>query len=153
MNRIDQEAYVFGFVLLLANKLQIWGDGLLEEITIKQWFLLIIISNMSVKTPKIKEIADLSGTTRQNTKKILEQLEKKGFVKISKSNVDERALNVKLSNKTKKYFAENDKKAADSVKQLFINITDKELGITFTTLKKLLEIFGISGLNLEENNE
>ena len=144
MDRTLQEEFVFGAILHLANKFQIWGNSIIEDMTIKQWFLLILISKMNVKNPTIKEIADFSGSTRQNTKKILEQLEKKDYVKITGSETDERALNVKLSEKTWKYFTANEKKAADSVNTLFANITDKELTYTYKTLEKLLIMFDIT---------
>ena len=153
MDRTFQEEYVFGSVLLLANKFQIWGDNLLEDITFKQWFLLIIISKMGCKNLKIKEIAEFSGTSRQNTKKIIEQLEKKGYLTIAKCKTDERALNVKLSKKTQVFFTENKKKAAKSINELFSVISDKELSVTYKVLEKLLGLFEISQLNFEAQNE
>jgi len=60
------------------------------------------------------------------------------------SKTDERALNVKLTEKTWKYFNANEKKAADSVNELFTNITDKELIYTCKTLEKLLKVFDIT---------
>jgi len=144
VDRTNQEEYVFGAILHLANKLQMWGDGIIEDITIKQWFLLLLVSKMNIKNPTVKEIADFTGSTRQNTKKILEQLEKKEYVKIIGSKTDERALNVKLTEKTWKYFKANEKKAADSVNKLFTNITDKELIHTCKTLEKLLKVFDIT---------
>ena len=144
MDRTNQEEYVFGAILHLANKLQMWGDSIIEEITIKQWFLLLLISKMNIKNPTVKEIADFAGSTRQNTKKILEQLEKKEYVKIIGSKTDERALNVKLTEKTWKYFKANEKKAADSVNELFTSITDRELIYTYKTLEKLLKVFDIT---------
>ena len=143
VDRTYQEEYVFGAILHLANKLQMWGDSIIEDMTIKQWFLLILISKMNVQNPTVKEIADFSGSSRQNTKKILEQLENKKYVQITGSKTDERALNVKLSEKTWKYFTANEKKAADSVNKLFTNITNKELSFTYKTLEKLLMMFDI----------
>ena len=149
MNRLNHEAYVFGMFLLLANKLQIWGDSILEDITLKQWFLLMLISKMAQK-PTIKQIADFSGTSRQNTKKMLEQLAKKNYVRISKSKTDDRALNVVLTKKTYSYFADNEKKTNDSLRTLFTKIHDDELVITEKTLEKILAVFKVSPLKMEE---
>ena len=149
MNRLNHEAYVFGMFLLLANKLQIWGDSILEDITLKQWFLLMLISKMAQK-PTIKEIADFSGTSRQNTKKMLEQLAKKNYVRISKSKTDDRALNVVLTKKTYSFFADNEKKTNDSLRTLFTEIHDDELVITEKTLEKILAVFKVSSLKMEE---
>jgi len=136
-------------ILLLANKLQIWGDGILEDITLKQWFLLMLITKMAQK-PTIKEIADFSGTSRQNTKKMLEQLAKKNYVRITKSKSDERALNVVLTKKTFSYFADIEKITYDSLRTLFTEIHDDELVITEKTLEKILAVFKVSPLKMEE---
>ena len=106
MDRTSREGHVFGSILLLANKLQSWGDGLFDELTLKQWFLLLMISKIKIQNPTIKEIADFTRTSRQNTKKMLEQLEKKGFVHINQSEVDARALNVSLSKNIRFLFHE-----------------------------------------------
>lgn len=150
MIRTNMEEYAFGMILLLANKFQIWGDSLLPDITIKQWFLLILTSKMNKQMPTITEIADFTGTSRQNTKKILEQLAKKKFVSIKKSKTDERALNVMLSQKTFDYFSANDKTAADNVNKLFFCISDEELNTTVKTLEKLLSFFNVQPHNRED---
>jgi len=149
MNRTTQEQYVFGSILLLANKMTAWGDGILDEITFKQWFLLLLISKMETNNPTVKEIADFSGTSRQNTKKMLEQLESKKFIVLSKSETDARALKVALSDKTWEYFATNEQKAADLVNDIFLGIADDELHSICKTLDKLLLYFGNPTPNTE----
>jgi hypothetical protein len=49
MDRTATEEYIFGSILLLSNKMQVWGDAILSDLTLKQWFLLILISNMKNK--------------------------------------------------------------------------------------------------------
>ena len=149
MNRTIYEEYIFGCILLLANKMQVWGDGIVEDITLKQWFLLMLISKMHATNPSVNEIADFSGTSRQNIKKMLGQLEKKGYVLMSKSETDARALCITLSDKTWTYFSKHEEKAADSVNKLFSSISDEELLVTSKTLEKLLVIFGNPKPDLE----
>lgn len=142
MNRTYLEEYIFGSIILLANKLQIWGDAVIDDLTMKQWFLLILISKMGIQNPTIKEIADFTGTSRQNVKKLLEHLEKKEYVQITKSGKDARALNVTLSKKTFEYFSANEKKGADAIRGLFSEISDDEVSVTSCTLEKLLVVLG-----------
>jgi DNA-binding MarR family transcriptional regulator len=146
------EEYVFGSILLLANKMQVWGNGILDDLTMKQWFLLVLISKMGKKNPTIMEIADFTGTSRQNAKKLLEQMEKKGYVSIKSSKTDARALNVALLKKAYKYFEDNDDKSTEVVNDFFSEITDSELCITKQTLEKLLFFFGITPLELNGGN-
>ena len=105
-----------------------------------------MISKMSVENPTIQEIADYTGTSRQNTKRMLEQLAKKEFVKVSKSENDARALNVKLSGRTWEYFSANEKMANESLSKLFARILDKELSVTIKLFDKLLTALGIAPL-------
>ena len=142
------EEYIFGCILLLANKLQIWGDGLLDDLTLKQWFLLMLISKMKTENPTIKNISDYSGTSRQNTKKMVEQLAKKEYVRIDKSGGDARALSVSLTNKAWEYFSGNEKKAADSVSRLFSKVDGNDLMATVQTMNSLLEALGHEPLDL-----
>ena len=137
MDRTTIEEYIFGSILLLSNKMQIRGDKILSDITLKQWFLLVLISKMENKNPTIKEIAEFSGTTRQNVKKMLEQLHNKKYIKIQSSKTDSRALNVSLLKKTFDYFIENEKKVTEAAHQMFSEITDEEISITKQTFDKL----------------
>lgn len=138
MIRQEQEAFIFGTIFLLANRLQVWGDRILPEITTKQLFLLIFISNMEVETPTIKDIASFTGTSRQNTKKLLEQLESKGFVSLHKSPTDARAIIVSFTAKTTQYFKEQDQFSTEQLALLFQGVTEEELECTMNVIHKLL---------------
>jgi len=143
MDRTAREEYIFGSILLLSNKIQAWGDSILSSLTLKQWFLLLLISKMENKNPTINEITEFTGTSRQNIKKMLEHLDEKKYLKIKKSKTDARALNVSLSKKTYDYFVDNEKKGAEALISLFSEITEEELNVTCKTLEKLLVFFGI----------
>jgi DNA-binding MarR family transcriptional regulator len=142
MDRLINAEYIFGSILLLANKFQIWGDGIIKELTLKQWFLLMLISKMDKTNPSVREVADFSGSSRQNVKQILEQLETKGYVNINKSEKDARALTVTLTQKTFDFFVVNEEKGAEAIRALFAEITDDELELTVQTLVKLLAALG-----------
>jgi DNA-binding MarR family transcriptional regulator len=143
MDRTAREEYIFGSILLLSNKIQVWGDSILSDLTLKQWFLLLLISKMENKNPTINEISEFSGTSRQNIKKMLEHLDGKKYLKIKKSKTDARALNVSLLKKTYDYFVDNEEKGAQALISLFSEITEEELNVTGKTLEKLLVFFGI----------
>ena len=144
MDRATIEADVFGAVLLLANKLQIWGDGIVPGMTMKQLFLLLLISKIGKQNPTLTEIAAFSGTSRQNVKKMLEQLETKGYAVLCKSETDGRAMCVSLTEKAAAYFAENEATSAKALNGLFSEITTDALTVTKQTLDKLLDFLGVS---------
>ena len=153
MDRATIEEYVFGSILLLSNKMQVWGDEILEDLTLKQWFLLVLISKMDSLNPTINEVSSFSGTSRQNTRKILEQLEQKKFVRIKKSKTDSRALNVTLLNKTHEFFNQFDKKGKEKLNHLFLNVSDEELLNAHKMFDKLHVFFGNPTLNEKESNK
>ena len=74
---------------------------------------------------------------------MLEHLDRKKYLKIKKSKIDARALNVSLLKKTYDYFIVNEKKGAEALISLFSKITEEELDVTCKTLEKLLVFFGI----------
>ena len=144
MERHNLEEYCIGSILLLSNKLQAWGDELTGEITFKQFFLLILLSRISIKKPTVQEISEYVGSSRQNVKKMLEQLREKGYVHITSSIVDARSYEVSLTDKTHDYFERNAVKSASEVNFLFSEVSGEELKITIRTLEMLLGKLGVT---------
>lgn len=144
MNKTEKEEFIIGSIFLLANRINYFGDNLLPDITFKQWFLLIMISKMDIDEKNINSIAKFVGTTRQNIKKMLKPLETKGYVIISKSQQDARALKVELTQKTYQYFIDNDASTTYKANQLFEMFSDEEVNEFMNNLQKLqhcLEIY------------
>lgn len=137
MNILEQEQYIFGSILLLSNKLQFVGDSLLEELTLKQWHLLMMISKMNVTKPTLNEVAHFTGTTRQNVRKMLSPLESKGFLRIEKSSTDNRAITIELTHRTFDYFIKYEQYAVDVTNTLFKDIHIQDLSATIRVLNQL----------------
>ncbi|MDR1795726.1 MAG: MarR family transcriptional regulator [Erysipelotrichaceae bacterium] len=138
MNRREKEELLFGSILLLSNKLQIWGDKTLESLSLKQWFLLMQIHSMEVENPTVNEIADFVGTSRQNVRKLLDHLQEQGFIEIKASKQDRRALEVSLSADTLEYLNENPDSGYTLIKLLFADLNDTELDGTTVTIFKIM---------------
>ena len=125
--RAERAQMVFGRILMLANKLQILSDRIFTELTLKQWFLLILILRLEEDDLTITRLADFSGTSRQNVSQILGHLEAKGFVVLSPSKADARARAVSLTPKSYSYFVRNDRLAEERILELFDGIDDDRL--------------------------
>ncbi len=82
---------------------------------------------MEMPNPTVTEVADFAGTSRQNVKKILSILETKEYVRLNRSGLDARALNVLLTDKAFEYFRANEDRAASAVITLFSEVSDEEL--------------------------
>ena len=141
MGRIEKEEYIIGSISLLANKFAQFGDSIHEDITFKQWFLLLMISKMEEEEKSFNSIADFVGTTRQNVKKIVSQLEEKKFVRVKPSKKDARAVRVELTAKTQKYFEKNYKITSMKTDELFSRIDDEKLDELVLNLSRLMECF------------
>ena len=148
MNKVEKEQFIFGSILLLANKLQIFGDKLFTDFTLKQWFLIIMMSKMENKEPTVKEISDFTGTTRQNVKKMLLPFEIKGFVAVEKSATDGRALKVSLTDKSYQYFNDHKNDSEIIVDRIFTAIGEEDLDTVIRVFNALFTT--ISNI---ENNE
>ena len=143
MNRIEKTQRVFGYTLLLGNKLQLFGDSVMEEFSLKQWFLLIMINEMPMDSPSVNQISKFMGTTRQNIRKMLVILEKKGYIDMQPSEKDARAFCVTLTDKAKNYIDTHEKWNEELLELLFQGISERELEVFMKVSEKLFQ-------NLEE---
>lgn len=105
MSDRENQQFIFGCLFVLSNKLQLLGDKITGELTLKQWFLLNMVKNMKSKSPNLIEIARVIGSSRQNVSKMITILEKKGMVKLQASATDHRAVYITLTQKCSDYFA------------------------------------------------
>lgn len=119
MNELDKQAYIFGGIFTLANRLQILGDKLDENITTKQWLLIAIISKSENPSPTLSEVAEIIGSSRQNVKKMATILQKRGFVSLTKDPHDARMVRISLTPECITYFQNRDEKELQFMKKLF----------------------------------
>lgn len=92
LDNINDSAFIFGSVLVVANKMDTLLDRVLNKynITSKQWFLLLILFNLFEYPPTIKEVAKEMGSSHQNVKQVALKLEEKGMLKLEKDQKDKR---------------------------------------------------------------
>ncbi|MNZ59451.1 transcriptional repressor MprA [compost metagenome] len=115
MKHSGREEYIFGNMFVLANRLQVLGDKVDPNITIKQWLFIAIISKCEDRLPTISEISTLIGNSRQNVKKMAVILEKQGFVELMNDSMDARIIRVSLTKKCRDYFEKR-----EEIENLFI---------------------------------
>jgi DNA-binding MarR family transcriptional regulator len=150
MTERESQQFIFGCIFLLANKLQLLGDKVTRELTLKQWFLLNILQQMDNKLPNYNEIANAVGTSRQNVSKMLSVLSDKGMVDLYPSKVDQRAIRVSLTEKALDYFSTKEDDGNNLLEQLFADVNPATLEQTAYLLNHLLQK---ANLFLEEENQ
>jgi DNA-binding MarR family transcriptional regulator len=137
MDRIKEIAYIFGSVFTVSNRLQAIGDKFDRNLTVKQWLLLAAISKSGSEAPAITEIARLTGSSRQNVKKMITILEAGGYVTLQKDSSDARILRVTLSEKCADYLKKRDGREREFLGRLFDGFDDEEIGALAAGLSKL----------------
>ena len=146
MEREIVEQFIFKNIFQLSNKLQVEGDKLCKELTLKQWLLLTILYKSPNKNPSVNDIALSMGITRQSVKKILSTLEKEGYVTSMKSLTDSRALTIIPTDKAYKFLQTNKYLGNNLLGIVFNEIDTEDLVVVFDVLNKIK-------LNLNSKNE
>ncbi|KUO76955.1 MAG: transcriptional regulator [Clostridia bacterium BRH_c25] len=141
MDAIDKQKYIFGSIFLLANRLQVVGDQYLgrDDITTKQWFLNVMISQFGDNPPTLSEVAELMGNSRQNVKQLALKLVEKGFLTIEKDGHDARALRLVLTDKSRRFWGKRQKQDDEYLEDLFRSFSLEEIDVMCKGFGKLFE--------------
>lgn len=139
INSMDKRFALFGYFFAMSNRLQTVGDRFYEEITCKQFFLMICLRLFENGAPTINELSEIMGCSHQNVKSIAGKLEEKGYLEIRPDSDDARKLRIRLTKKADSLAKKYQKKEVDFIDMLFTGISDKQIEITFKTLEKMEE--------------
>jgi DNA-binding MarR family transcriptional regulator len=141
-DKLDKIKFIFGSLFILANKLQVLGDNFLDEITTKQWFLLVMVGQFKDHYPTLSQVASLMGSSHQNAKQIALKLEKKGLICIEKDTKDSRAIRLKLTPACYEYFEGRQGKDNEFLEELFKDLNEMEINTLAVGIHKITERTG-----------
>lgn len=139
MNDIIEKAHIFGSVFTLANRLQVLGDRMDPDLTVKQWLMIASITQYDSYAPTISEVADTIGNSRQNVKKMAAILEREGFLKLNKDADDARIVRISLTEKCETYFNNRAVMETEFIEQLFKNFDSRMVKELYRGISKLEE--------------
>lgn len=143
----DPRYLLFGGTFVLANKLQVVGDKLVGGLSTKQWFLLRNLVDLPKDPPPtINQIAQEMDSTRQNIAKMLELLEREGFVVIEKNTADLRSRSVRITESGLNQAKQTAENAQGFLDRLFRDIKSEERDVASSVLLKMVR-------NLQEIQE
>jgi DNA-binding MarR family transcriptional regulator len=108
-----------------------------DNLTTKQFLMLIVIVNAFDSPPSIQEVAGQLSTTHQNVKQIAASLESRGFMKIERDEKNRRILRLKVTDRCIEFWEKRGQKDAQSVASLFEGLTDEEVATLFHIMDKL----------------
>lgn len=139
----EDEYMIFGMMFVLGNKLQVVGDNFYEEITSKQWFLLLMLEVFGENYPTLNELSDAMGSSHQNTKQIVLKLQKKAYVELYTDEKDKRKTRIRRTSKFDELGKKYEGNQQQFMKLLFGGIEKSNIEITLKTLMQFEQ-------NLEE---
>lgn len=128
---------IYATIFTLTNKIQVNGDKIFEELTVRQFMTMLAILHLPEGEASLNRIAEKTGTTKQNINSMVNTLEKKGFVKIEPSQFDKRAINVTITESGELAMVSGSKKSIFFMADLFVGFSSKELELLWSLLKKM----------------
>lgn len=136
-NEKSMQAYIYGGIFALSNKLQLLGDKFDPDISTKQWLLIAILASFKNEAPTISMTAKKIGSSRQNVKKMAAILEKSGFLKIVKDKEDGRIQRLELTKYSMEYFKQRYDREEKYMESLFEDFDETTLTGLFNGMKQL----------------
>lgn len=136
VENMDPFYALFGQVNIFGNHLQAVGDSFYEEITYKQ-FLLLICLKVFETPPTANELAEVMGCSHQNVKVILEKLEAKGIVTLTRDENDQRKLRIAATKKSEDISEKYQNRQKDFMAKLYDGISKEEAKLTLQILSKM----------------
>lgn len=137
LNTMDEKLVLFGTFFAFSNRLQAAGDTFYEEITCKQFFLLICLSLFGDEPPTINELSNVMGSSHQNVKQIADKLEKAGFLETFQDRQDKRKLRVRATQKVKNLSQKYEEREEEFFEIFYKGITQEEIKEMLRLLMKL----------------
>lgn len=136
----EDKYIIFAMIFLLSNKLQTIGDSFFDEVSTKQWFVLVVLGIMEGYSPTLNELSDAVGSSHQNTKQLVLKLEQKGYVELKKDEKDSRCLRIKATPKVKEFSKAYHQKDEEFMNKLFGHFNDTELTVTKNVLLSMRDL-------------
>lgn len=143
---MDRRRALFGLFFAFGNKLQATGDSFYEEITCKQFFLLVCLGLFQDENPTLGQLAALMGSSHQNVKQLAGRLEKAGYVRFIPDGEDKRKTRVMPAPRIQEFAERYQKKEEVFLEGLFSGLEEQEIEETYQVLLHLEK-------NLEEWND
>jgi len=141
---------VYATLFSLSNKLQIKGDKYLARLTSRQLMAMIAIVHLPEDGTTLNSIARKLGTSKQNVKQLITNIENKGYVVTLPSDKDRRSYNVRITETGKQVMLECGERGYRFFDEVFKDFTNEELEIFWGLLKKAYRFDGEEQDGFEE---
>ncbi len=130
-----KKSVLFFSFFVVTNRIETIYNAGVEELTLKQLMLLILVSISEGET--FTRYGEIMGSSRQNIKALAKALEKKSFVSIKRNKNDRRAYGIFLTPKTVKHFKDSDDYYTKQILNLFSEFTEEEINLFYAFIPRL----------------
>ena len=141
---LDAGQLVLGGVFAVANRLQRVMGKVLPEVTAKQFWLMVLLSQFDAP-PTLTELADTADTSHQNVRQTLDKLVAKGFVRLEPDARDRRASRVYATGEVERWVVETQHQAAEFMAAMCDGISPEEFDTFGRVLVRLHTNLGTIG--------
>lgn len=129
-----KRSVLFFSLFVISNRIETVYNAGMEELTLKQLMLLILVSISEGGT--FTRYGEIMGSSRQNIKTLARALERKSFVSIRQDESDRRACGIFLTAKTAEHFSRSDAYYDSQIRHLFSELTAEEIDLLFSCMPK-----------------
>lgn len=147
---IDNKYCLFGLLNAFTNRMQSAGNKVFEEVSWKQWFMLIGIA-LFPSPPGISDVADIIGTSHQNAKQLLVKLEKAGFVRLLPDPRDSRRTLAVYTDRMRDFETKYRESSAAFMVDIYADIPDGDVAVTLRTILRMEENLRRTAAGLANN--
>jgi len=127
---------IFASIFILQNRLQTIFDKTDEHLTLKQFMLLTMVKYADEKTT-FTYLGKLLGSSRQNIKKLVVSLEKKGFITIEHEPNNKRNTSIALTKKADEYSQKIQGLHTAKLNDIFQDYSTEEIHLFYQMITKL----------------
>ena len=137
--RAGKESFAVAATSFFTNEFTRYADSFSGEATYRQWFLLTMVRNMGKGGHSIREVAEFAGTTRQNARRMLEPLERRGLVTLRRSHGDARTMDVRITRRGIDYLDARGGEVSAATSRVFSILDDDEVDALVATMRRLMD--------------
>lgn len=134
---MDTRYALFGTFFAFHNRLQATGDAFYQEITCKQFFLIICLELFGENAPTIRELAEVMGSSHQNVKQIADKLERSGFIRQTRDQEDRRKIRIYPTEKLQSLEERYEAKSKEFIERFYAGTTQEELETVYRVMSRL----------------
>jgi DNA-binding MarR family transcriptional regulator len=128
----------FRSLLLMSQQMRYLFDRRLEadDLTTSQAMALTVVE-LSSNPPSYSDVATVIASSHQNVAKLIEGLERKGFVTVKPDDADRRVRRIRATERSRRYWARRDRGDFEFVDSFYSSLSERDLEVFVELLGRI----------------